>query len=66
MTVKLVLLATPKFFLGGYLLAGIFMVPANLAAGQFDSSDCQRQIITVLARIVLAEMDYCAKDAAPG
>jgi hypothetical protein len=36
-----------------------------LAAGQFDSSDRQRQIISVLARIVLAEMDYRAKDAAP-
>ncbi len=36
-----------------------------LAAGQFDSSDRQRQIITVLARIIVAEMDYRTKDAAP-
>jgi hypothetical protein len=34
-----------------------------LAAGQFDSSDRQRQIISVLARIVVAEMDYRTKDA---
>jgi hypothetical protein len=38
----------------------------RLAAGQFDSSDRQRQIITVLARIVVAEMDYRAKDASMG
>jgi len=36
-----------------------------LAAGQFDSSDRQRQIITVLARIIVAEMDYRMKDAQP-
>ncbi|MHB1422104.1 MAG: hypothetical protein ACYC3I_02685 [Gemmataceae bacterium] len=37
----------------------------RLAAGQFDSSERQRQIIAVLARIVVAEMDYRAKDVAP-
>lgn len=37
----------------------------RLAAGQFDSSDRQRQIITVLARIIVAEMDYRTKDASP-
>ncbi len=37
----------------------------RLAAGQFDSSDRQRQIISVLARIILAEMDYRTKDASP-
>ncbi|HEY7329550.1 MAG TPA: hypothetical protein VH592_18065 [Gemmataceae bacterium] len=36
-----------------------------LAAGQFDSSDRQRQIIAVLARIVVAEMEYRMKNAAP-
>ncbi|HJU09670.1 MAG TPA: hypothetical protein VJ728_02275 [Candidatus Binataceae bacterium] len=35
----------------------------RLAAGQFDSSDRQRQIVSVLARIIVAEMDYRAKDA---
>ncbi len=38
----------------------------RLAAGQFDSTDRQRQIITVLARIVVAEMEYRAKDASTG
>jgi hypothetical protein len=36
----------------------------RLAAGQFDSSDRQKQIISVLARIVAAEMDYRAKETA--
>jgi hypothetical protein len=35
----------------------------RLASGQFDSSDRQKQIITVLARIIVAEMDYRTKDA---
>ena len=37
----------------------------RLAAGQFDSSDRQRQIISVLARIVVAEMDFREKDTSP-
>jgi hypothetical protein len=37
----------------------------RLAAGQFDFSDRQRQIISVLARIVVAEMDYRAKNSSP-
>ena len=37
----------------------------HLAAGQFDTSDRQKQIISVLARIVVAEMDYRAKDTSP-
>jgi hypothetical protein len=37
-----------------------------LAAGQLDASDRQRQIISVLARIVAAEMDFRAKDAPAG
>jgi len=37
----------------------------RLVAGRFDSSDRQRQIISVLARIVVAEMDYRAKNAPP-
>jgi hypothetical protein len=37
----------------------------RLAAEQFDSSDRQRQIIVVLARIVVAEMEYRSKDTAP-
>ena len=36
----------------------------RLAAGQFDASDRQKQIVTVLARIVAAEMDFRARDAA--
>ena len=37
----------------------------RLAAGQFDSSDRQRQVIAVLARIVVAEMDYRTNNASP-
>jgi hypothetical protein len=37
----------------------------RLAAERFDSSDRQRQIISLLARIVAAEMDYRAKEASP-
>lgn len=37
----------------------------RLAVGEFDFSDRQRQIISVLARIVVAEMDYRAKDVTP-
>jgi hypothetical protein len=37
----------------------------RLAAGQLDDSDRQRQIIAVLARIVVAEMDYRARTALP-
>jgi hypothetical protein len=36
-----------------------------LAAGQFDSSDRQSQIIKLLARVVAAEIDYRAKEATP-
>jgi hypothetical protein len=35
----------------------------RLAAGDFDSSERQRQIIVLLARIVAAEMDFRARDA---
>jgi len=34
-----------------------------LAAEDFDSSERQRQILVLLARIVLAEMDFRAGDA---
>jgi hypothetical protein len=37
----------------------------RLAVGEFDASDRQRQIVTVLARIVAAEMDFRAKEAPP-
>jgi hypothetical protein len=37
----------------------------RLAAGQIDSTERQRQIISVLARIIVAEMDYRTKDASP-
>lgn len=37
----------------------------RLAVGEFDSSERQRQIIAVLARIVVAEMDYRAKVTSP-
>lgn len=36
---------------------------ARLATGDLDNSDRQQQLIFVLARIVLAEMSYRAKDA---
>jgi hypothetical protein len=35
----------------------------KLAASEFDSSDVQRQLVVVLARIVVAEMTYRAKAA---
>jgi hypothetical protein len=35
----------------------------RLATGQFDSSDRQKQIVSLLARIIAAEMDFRAKDA---
>jgi hypothetical protein len=34
-----------------------------LAAGHFDSSERQQQIIALLARIVAAEMDFRARSA---
>lgn len=33
----------------------------QLAAGRFDSSERQKQIVSVLARIIAAEMDFRAK-----
>jgi hypothetical protein len=38
----------------------------RLAAGELDATERQRQIIVLLARIVAAEMDFRARDAAPG
>ena len=35
----------------------------RLATGLFDSSDRQKQIVSVVARIIAAEMDFRAKDA---
>jgi hypothetical protein len=35
----------------------------RLAAGDFDGSERQRQLIVLLARIVTAEMDYRAREA---
>ncbi len=37
-----------------------------LAAGAFDSSEQQRQIVVLLARIVAAELDFRARTAAAG
>lgn len=36
----------------------------RIAAGEFDSSERQHQILCILARIVAAEMDFRARDAA--
>ena len=36
----------------------------RLAAGDVDGSDVQRKIIVLVARIVQAEMDFRARDAA--
>jgi hypothetical protein len=36
----------------------------RLALGEFADSERQRQVVIVLARIVAAEMDYRARDAA--
>jgi hypothetical protein len=37
----------------------------RLAAGDWDDSERQRQVITLLARIVAAEIDYRARDSSP-
>lgn len=37
----------------------------RLAVGAFDSSEHQQQIVTLLARIVVAEMDFRARDPEP-
>jgi hypothetical protein len=37
----------------------------RLAAGEFDGSDRQRQLVQVLARVVAAEMDFRARESAP-
>jgi hypothetical protein len=37
----------------------------RLAAAELDDTDRQRQLIVLLARIVVAEMDFRARDAAP-
>jgi hypothetical protein len=36
----------------------------RLAAGDWDASERQRQVISLLARIVTAEMDFRARDPA--
>ena len=36
----------------------------RLGTGQFDGSDLERQIVTLLSRIVAAELDFRARDAA--
>jgi hypothetical protein len=38
----------------------------RIARGQFDSSEYQQQLFLVLARIVVAELDFREKDAAAG
>ena len=35
----------------------------RLAAGEFDGSDLQKQLVVVLARIVAAEMTYRTREA---
>lgn len=35
----------------------------DLAAGEFVGSERQQRLVTIVARIVLAEMDYRARDA---
>ena len=37
----------------------------RLAAGEFDGSELQQQMVVVLARIVAAEMTFRAREAAP-
>ena len=36
----------------------------QLAAGKIDASERQARLLLIIARIVLAEMDYRARDAA--
>lgn len=36
----------------------------RLANGEWEDSETQRQLVVLLARIVSAEMDYRARDAA--
>lgn len=38
----------------------------RLGAGDWDGSDRQKQVVTLLARIVAAEMDYRNRDASTG
>lgn len=35
----------------------------RLAAGEFDGSEWQRQLVLIVARIVAAEMDFQERDA---
>lgn len=35
----------------------------DLAAGEFRGSERQQRLVTIVARIVLAEMDFRARDA---
>jgi len=37
----------------------------KLAAGEFDGSERQRQLVLVLARIVAAEMTFRARETSP-
>ena len=37
----------------------------RLAAGEFDGSDLQKQLVVVLSRIVAAEMTFRAREAGP-
>jgi hypothetical protein len=37
----------------------------RLAAGEYDDSERQRQIVVLLARIVAAELNFRAREAAP-
>jgi hypothetical protein len=36
----------------------------RLAAGEFNATDVEKQIVVLIARIVAAEMDFRARDAA--
>ncbi len=36
----------------------------RLAAGEFDATDRQRVMVQLIARVVAAEMDFRARDAA--
>ena len=44
-------------------LRGLVPEINRLAAGELDNSERQQQLVVILARIVLAELNFRAKDA---
>jgi hypothetical protein len=45
-------------------LRGLHPEIARLATGEWDATDRQQQLVVILARIVLAELNFRAQDSA--